>query len=232
MADAFFYLIFIVMGNLLNSFEITNLDLENSAPSGFNVLDTITSYGSLTTGTPTTKSNPGGPINFLQKYLPKNTYLDNNPIRNKKSKQTQFQSTNLDLEESKVDGGIPYKQDKDPTVYSKYTTGTPTTKANPGSFNKFNQVYNPSNAYLDNNPIKGEGRLKSTTANTNLDVENPTPNGGIPYNQQNDPTVYPVTSHKKSSAGGFYPVQGQAASKYDQVYNPKNTYLDFIKKYT
>jgi len=147
------------MGSLLNSFKITNLDLESPAPSGFKRLDTITGYGPLTTGTPSFFANPGGPNNFFQTYIPTNTYLENNPIRNNNALQPKFQSTNLDLEEPNVNGGIPYKQDK-------------------------------------------------------------------------DPTVYPTTTQKKSSTGGFYPVEGQAASKYDQVFSPKNTYLDFIKKYT
>ena len=47
------------MGNLLNSFEITNLDLENSNPTGLFRLDTITQYGPLVTGAPALKVLPG-----------------------------------------------------------------------------------------------------------------------------------------------------------------------------
>jgi hypothetical protein len=210
----------------------TNLDVEDSKVDGgipYKQDKDPTVYPKHVTGTPTTSANPAAASKFKQIYNPKNTFLDSDF----KSKLVNtVANTNLDVENEKPNGGIPYKQDKDPTIFPKYVTGTPTTSANPSAPAKFNQVYNPKNVYLDKVPIKSEGKLKSTVANTNLDVENAKPNGGIPYRPENDPTIYPITTQKKSSAGGFYPIQGQSASKYNQVFNPKNTYLDFIKKYT
>jgi hypothetical protein len=64
--------------------------------------------------------------------------------------------TNFDVEDSGVDGGIPYKQDKDPTVYPKRVTGFPVSSrfnnglaVFPGSPEKFYQEYNPSREYVD-----------------------------------------------------------------------------------
>jgi len=242
------------MGSLLNSFKITKLDLEDNNLDN-NRLDKTTIYTPNNSGTPTNQANPGKPTNFFQTFVPTNPYLDfvkkipgkSNLLNLGKlprrltilengvevplpaHKYSIFDATNLDIEKSGVNGGIPYKADKDPTVYPKHVTGTPTTQANPGPFAKFNQVFNPTNTYLD----KGiKGKLAATVDNTNLDVKTLKPNGGIPYKADKDPTVYPTTTQKKSSTGGFYPVKGQAASKYDQVFNPKSTYLDFIKKYT
>jgi len=303
---------------LKNSFNKTNLDVENSDPSGFFNKDTTTSYSAFTTGTPTTTANPGPTQRFIQSYLPFNTYLSSNPVRGIGKLIATVAYTPLYVENSLLDANSPYspyKQDKDPTAYPIYTTGTPTTKANPGPFNKFFQTYTPGNVYLNNTPIKGEGKLQFTTANSNLDVEDETPRGGIPYDPsqdptvypisttgtptvkanpaapthfdqkfipsktylnfvkdlpdkshllnlrgkptrenpgygifditnldiekpgvdggipyslEKDPTVYPITTHKKSSSGGFSVIQGTAASKFNQIFTPKSTYLDFI----
>jgi len=307
------------MGSLLNSFTITKLDLESPSPTGFNRLDTSTSFGSNNTGTPTDQANPGPPLRFFQRFIPQDTYLQY--VRGLSNRSnllnlrgfnstaqtiydyTVFDATNLDVERSGVNGGIPYKQDKDPTVYPKYVSGTPTIQANPGPVNKFNQVYNPKNVYVDNVgrttskltstvantnldvedprvdggipyktykdptiypalntgtpstttnpgapskfnqvydpkntylskvPIKSDGLLKSTVANTNLDVEDPRVDGGIPYKQVKDPTTYPVSTQKRSPSRGPYPVQGQGATKYDQIFSPTKTYSEFIKKF-
>jgi hypothetical protein len=163
------------MGDLLNSFKITNLDLESSFPTGFKRLDTITNFSANNTGTPTNTANPGSPTRFFQRFIPNETYLQyvkdipqksnllnlNNsfdPTTEQPFKYTIFDATNLDIEKSGVDGGIPYKQVK-------------------------------------------------------------------------DPTVYPTTTQKRSPSRGPYPIQGQGASKYDQVFSPQKTYLEFIKKY-
>jgi len=226
------------MGSLLNSFSITNLDLENSRPSGFFILDTVTRYGSLTTGTPTTTANPGKSVNFLQKFLPRNTYLFNVPIKSNNSRLSKILDiTNFDITHPGVDGGIPYKQDKDPTVYPRYTTGTPTPLSVPGAPGKFYQKYDPKYVYLERNEIirrtttpvgnlfvvsGGVLNLISTLSYTNLDVEDPKPNGGIPYKTYNDPTSYPKTTTgtptTSANPGPF--------AKFNHVYNPKNTYLD------
>jgi len=156
------------MGSLLNSFKITKLDLEDNNLDN-NRLDTITTYTSNNSGTPTNQANPGKPTNFFQTFVPTNPYLD----------------------------------------FVKNIPG----KSNLLNLGKLSNKYSIFDA-------------------TNLDIEKSGVDGGIPYKQQKDPTVYPITTQKKSSTGGFYPVEGQAASKYDQVFSPKNTYLDFIKKYT
>jgi len=66
---------------------------------------------------------------------------------------------------------------------------------------------------------------------TNLDIENSLPNGGIPYQQANDPTVYPVTAQGSTPTTGYFATPGKSASKYTQKFSPTNTYLDFIKDY-
>ena len=207
---------------LKNSFNKTNLDVENSKPSGFFNKDTSTSYSALTTGTPSTTANPGPTQRFIQSYLPFNTYLNNNPVRGEGRLITTVANTNLDVENSLPNGGIPYKQDQDPTVYPIYTTGTPSIDSSYSPSSKFNHTYNPGNVYLDQNPIKGKGKLKFTTANSSLDVENSTPDGGIPYKQYKDPTVYPkyVTGVPsiKANPGPF--------NKFNHTYNPENVYLD------
>jgi len=165
-----------------------------------------------------------------------------------------FKITKLDLEDNNLDNN---RLDKT-TTYTPNNSGTPTNQANPGKPTNFFQTFVPTNPYLDfvkNIPGKSNllnlGKLPrrltilengvevplpaykySIFDATNLDIEKSGVDGGIPYKQQKDPTVYPTTTQKKSSTGGFYPVEGQAASKYDQVFSPKNTYLDFIKKYT
>ena len=285
------------MGNLLNSFEITDLDLENSNPTGLFRLDTITQYGPLVTGapalkvlpgtggsipinpgparnffqdfipnstyleaykriigyskienifdlsnieslssfqdptsypqyitgTPTTRANPGPFNKFKQTFNPENVYLINNPIRGRGRLRSTVANTNLDVENSRVDGGIPYKEDKDPTSYPETVTGTPTTKSNPGPFSKFKHSYEPQNTYLDEISNNSEGRLISTVANTNLDVENKLPNGGIPYKTDKDPTAYPkrVTGTPTADGPG-------APEKFYQEYNPQKEYLDEV----
>ena len=66
---------------------------------------------------------------------------------------------------------------------------------------------------------------------TNLDIEDARPNGGIPYQQAKDPTIYPSTTQAQTPERGYFATPGKAASKFEQKYSPKNTYLDFIKNY-
>jgi hypothetical protein len=148
---------------LSQSFRQTNLDLEDPRPSFFfNTLDTITVYPATNTGTPTNTTNPGASTNYFQTFLPPTqlnpnaTYLEN--IRNDGSRFFRlgniedqydiFDATNLDVSKSAVDGGVPYDQIKDPTIYPTTTTNrTPirgrfaTAGAPP---TKFNQTFNPT----------------------------------------------------------------------------------------
>jgi len=66
---------------------------------------------------------------------------------------------------------------------------------------------------------------------TDLDTENPLPNGGIPYSQAKDPTVYPATTMRTTPTRGYFASAGVAASKFYQTWSSKNTYLDFMQKY-
>jgi hypothetical protein len=151
---------------LLKSFDKTKLDLENPAPSTLNRLDTITNFNPNNTGTPTNVANPGAPSRFFQKFVPQETYLQH--IKDLPSKSnllnlgvaaeqtnnyTIFDATNLDTERSGVNGGIPYKQDKDPTIYPVTTqrrSSTTGTSALPGQgASKFNQSFSPTKTYSD-----------------------------------------------------------------------------------
>jgi hypothetical protein len=142
------------MGSLLQSFDKTKLDLENSGPDGIHSIDTITVYSALSSGTPTSTANPGAPENFHQPYTPSRTYLDNIPIKSNLSPLNQsLNKTNLDITDPGVDGGIPYKQVKDPTVYPPTTQGkTPIegyyATSGQGA-TKFDQKFGPTNTYLD-----------------------------------------------------------------------------------
>jgi len=305
----------LIKRDILNS---TNLDVEKPGVDGgipYKTDKDPTSYPKTNTGTPTT-SGPGAPTKFNQTFTPGKTYLDTGA---KGKLVDTVANTNLDVENEKPSGGIPYKTDKDPTVFPKYVSGTPTTSANPGAPTKFNQTFNPKNVYLDKVPIKSNGRLQSTVANTDLDITTPSPNGfksadtstvypsvitgtptdkanpgapsrfaqeftpkvtytqyikdltgksnllnlstgnldpitekpitysifdatnldiekpgvdgGIPYKQEKDPTVYPISTQKKSSARGFYPIVGEEATKYNQTFSPIKTYTEFIKDF-
>lgn len=119
------------------------------------------------------------------------------------------------------------------TQYPATNTGTPTPTANPGGPNiNFNQVYNANNTYLNNiSSLETEG-LNNTLRITNLDVENPGVNGGVPYKQVTDPTIYPITTTHTEDIKGFFPEPSEPAKKFNQTFNPNNTYLNFIKPYT
>jgi hypothetical protein len=80
-------------------------------------------------------------------------------------------------------------------------------------------------------PPQANPGLVGSFDKTNLDTENALPNGGIPYSQAGDPTVYPKTTNQQSPNRGYFATPGKAPSKFEQKYSSKNTYLDFIQKY-
>jgi hypothetical protein len=147
-----------VEAGLINSFDKTNLDLENSYPLGGPNNDLTTNYPSTNTGTPTLTANPGPPSRFIQTYTPTNTYLsqindriiENSPLSNNKTKPSILAITNLDNTDEGVDGGVPYKSNNDPTVYPPTTQ--PAVKfgvvsSNESALNA--RSYTPTNTYLD-----------------------------------------------------------------------------------
>ena len=198
---------------LVDTLNITNLDVENPGVSGGPNTDIVTVYPPLVTGTPTPTANPGGaPVNFSQPNLPSNTYLDTVGLG---ELMNTLDITNLDVENPGVNGG-PLNDIT--TIYPPLTTGTPTPTANPGGApQRFVQSYLPNNTYLDSNPIQGTGSLDNTLNITNLDVEDPGVQGGIPYKSINDPTIYPPSTNP--------------SVKFNQKFTPKNTYTDFITPY-
>jgi hypothetical protein len=73
--------------------------------------------------------------------------------------------------------------------------------------------------------------LSGSLNKTNLDMENPLPNGGIPYNVSRDPTEYPSTTNHSSPIRGYFATAASGSTKFTQPYSPQRTYLDFIKDY-
>ena len=204
----------------MNSFKFTNLDIKLGVVG--NRSDTITQYGPFVTGTPTTDANPGPSTLFFQQFIPKREYF-----RTTSRLQRIFNRTNLDTEHPGVDGGIPYKQDKDPTAYPATVTGTPTSDANPGSPLKFNQLFYATSPYLNFlGGIRGTGRLLSTFNVTNLDVLDGGPEGDAvyTYKQDKDPTLYPkrVTGTPNPDANPGAP------EKFYQEYTSQKEYLDNV----
>ena len=166
---------------LVDTLNITNLDVEDPGVSGGPNADIITVYPPLVTGTPTPTANPGGaPVNFSQPNLPNNTYLNNVGLG---ELVNTLDITNLDVENPGVSGG---PNADTVTVYPPLATGTPTPTANPGGAPvNFSQPNLPNSTYLDN---IGLGELVNTLDITNMDVEDPGVNGG-PLNDTT--TVYP-----------------------------------------
>jgi hypothetical protein len=157
-----------------------------------------------------------------------------------------FGKTRLDLENPL---GGENRSDTS-TTFSSNNTGTPTDQANPGPPSRFFQKFTPTETYLAlTKDLPGKSNLLNLGRTqldpvtelprgpytifdaTNLDIEKERVDGGIPYKTDKDPTVYPITTQGKSSTRGFFPIEGEAADKFVQTFNPKNTYLDFIKKY-
>lgn len=221
------------------------LDLYLASQAQLNILDPdlVTQYPSTNTGTPTSTANPGPVLPFDQVYSAENTYLNyiqsalvevNDPLSNSLNK------TNLDIENPGVAGG---PNADIVTQYPPLVTGTPTDTQNPGGpVTRFNQQYTPTSTYLDTNPIQGteSGELKDTTEITNLDVENPGVQGGIPYRPLTDPTVYPTTTTHTSAIRGYFSAPSQPAKKFGETeengevkkpFDPQNTYLSYIEDY-
>jgi hypothetical protein len=228
------YLTNVGEGTLNSTLPITNLDVEDPSVNGGPLSDTTTVYPILVTGTPTLKANPGGaPTNFTQPYLPSKTYLNSNQIQGIGSGKldNSLPITNLDVENPGVNGG-PLNDTT--TQYPSSVTGAPTPTANPGGApTNFTQPYLPSNTYLDSsyNVVSTNTVLSSSLNITNLDVEDPGVQGGVPYKTDNDPTLYPLTTNHTSPIRGYFAVPSSASLKFNQVFNSKNTYSDFINPY-
>jgi hypothetical protein len=124
------------------------------------------------------------------------------------------------------------------TVYPSTVTGTPTSTANPGGpTSNFDPIYNANNTYLDNLPSLVTTGLNNTLNITNLDIENPGVQGGIPYTPLTDPTIYPVTTTHTSAIRGYFAEPSQPALKYGVSpvnedpgpFSPEKTYSEYIK---
>jgi len=214
-------------GSLQNTLRITNLDVENPGVQGGPNNDITTQYPATITGTPTTTQNPGGPItHFDHPYDPSNTYLNNVTTG---SLRNTLKITNLDVENPGVQGG---PNADTVTNFSPWVTGTPNITQNPGAPPKrFEPKWKPDKQYAVFNPIAGlsSGTQSNTLKVTNLDVENPGVQGGVPYNQLADPTTYPANNvNHTSGIRGWFAAPATPPLKFNQVYNPSNTYVDFI----
>lgn len=148
-----------------------------------------------------------------------------------------FSETELDLENNSPRG---FQILDTITEYPATSTGTPTPEANPGAPKNFYQSYIPTRTYLDTINRRGSNFLnigsdevstKDIFDATNLDISKPGVDGGIPYNELKDPTVYPITSNKVAPNRGYFATPGSPASKFNQLFLPTNTYLDFINDY-
>jgi len=227
------------LGNGETTLSITNFDVENSNPGGFYSDDTSTAYGVYVTGTPTIYANPSYPKRFSQPFFPDHPYLNSYSIAGN-SRFTEdlgrgintLNITNFDVER------ISSPLHDTITNYPPLTTGTPNLLSNPGPANQFTQTWIPEFTYLNSYPIKGESRFtknksngKNTFAMTNLDTEAPGVNGGIPYDQEKDPTIYPTTTNGATPVRGYFATEGKPVSKFNQVYSATNTYSDFISTY-
>jgi hypothetical protein len=229
------------LGRGQTTFNITNFDLENRNPNGFHSRDTSTAYGVYVTGTPTIYANPAYPQRFVQQYYPHGNrqYLDIYSIAgNSRFTDDLGNGLNtLDISNFDVERLTTYPQDTI-TNYPVLTSGTPNLLSNPGPANLFVQKWLPEDTYLFSYPIKGESRFTKNLSNgkntfdmTDLDTEAPGVNGGIPYNQQKDPTIYPVTTNGATPVRGYFATPGKPVSKFNQVYSASNTYSDFINAY-
>ena len=214
------YLDNIGTGQLQNTLEITNLDVQNPSVQGGPNSDTTTIYPSTVTGTPTNTQNPGGPVqNFDHPYGPFNLYTDNvnNVNVNASRLRRTLRITNLDVQNPNVDGG---PNSDTVTDYPPNVTGTPTYTQNPGGPRKrFDHPYDPFNTYVDDINNNG-GQLQNTLGITNLDVEDPDVQGGP---NPDNTTQYPasITGVPTSTANPGGPVQN-----FNHPYDPYNTYLD------
>jgi hypothetical protein len=124
-----------------------------------------------------------------------------------------------------------FNNPNDPTSYPSTTTGTPTPTANPGaSAQQYSLTYAPAYTYLDslnNSP----GQLTNTLNITNLDTTDPGVDGGVPYKQNEDPTIYPPTANHSTDIRGYFSEPSEPSKKFNQSFNSTDTYLNFIKSY-
>jgi len=201
------------------------LDIYNNIGTQFNQIynDYSTEYPGNITGIPTNTQNPGGPVDtFHQNYDENDPYIDTNDLYSGKLKNI-LDITNFDIEDPSVQGG-PARPSDDPTNYPSTNTGTPTNTQNPGGpVRKFKQVYKPTKTYLSVNPIQGvgSGKLDDSLDITNLDVEDPSVNGG-PARPADDPTRYPSTT---TGVPTNTQNPGGPAKKFKQVYKPNKEYI-------
>jgi len=144
---------------LINSFDKTDLDLENPNKLGGPNKDLQTQYPATTTGTPTLRANPGPTIRFIPRYTPTSTYLDNvdgrlvNHSLLSSNAETPGVLRITSLDNTDPDAGSNYKDVNDPTVYPPSSQGSsPTTtgfSTIPGkAAMKFNGQFNNENTYL------------------------------------------------------------------------------------
>jgi hypothetical protein len=218
-------------GVLDNTLPITNFDVENPSVQGGPASSTTdpTSYSPYISGVPTNTQNPGGPVKkFNQTYTPNNKYITSNSPGNVNSGQLQntLDITNFDVENPSVQGG-PASSISDPTNYPQYVSGVPTNTQNPGGpVRKFQQIYEPTTTYLSANPIQGfgSGKLDDSLDITNLDVENPSVQGGpLGDNTTQYPSTVTGTPTTFANPGGpltyFYP---NWTPSFQYIYNVPN----------
>jgi hypothetical protein len=143
-------------GELRNTLPITNFDVENPGVQGGPNVDITTQYPANVTGTPNATQNPGAPPrNFSQFWLPNINYIVANPVAGATSGELRntLSITNLDTTDPEVDGGLPYKTLKDPTIYPLTSNHTEEVRgyfAQPGSPpTKFFQSYDANSTYFD-----------------------------------------------------------------------------------
>jgi len=114
------------------------------------------------------------------------------------------------------------------TQYPPTVTGTPNPQNNPGGpVTPFHQTYNSELTYIE----VIHNQLQDSLNITNLDVDNPGVQGGVPYKQLTDPTVYPVDTNHTSPIRGWFAEPSSYSNKFNQNYDPRKTYTDFIKDY-
>jgi hypothetical protein len=226
------------LGSSLNK---TNLDVENPGVLGGPNKDITTIYPSTTTGVPTTTDYPSGPTTkFSQPYTPNKTYLsfindkiiENSKLSNDSINPEILAITSLDVENPGVLGG-PNKDIT--TVYPPEATGTPNLTQNPGGpAQNFDPQYAPLKTYLSfiNDKIIENSKLSNNSTNpeilaiTNLDNTEEGVNGGYPYINIIDPTIYPPTAQSVSpTTFGFSNIVGKVAKKLNSQYNINTTYL-------
>jgi len=157
----------------LNSFNETDLDLENPLPNG----------GPINVSTPQGGTTVFNTVDgFSQPYLPQSPYISSTllNIQNNSSLSQTFNETDLDLENPLPNGGpISVGLQGGTTIFN--TT------------NGFSQPYLPQSPYISTTLLNIQNNSPSLNIfdKTNLDLENPLPNGGpISVGVQGGTTVF------------------------------------------